>query len=161
MSIAKSLLSRATAKLVSPPGLYVNGTPCRSSLLEDVRLVITSTDLDGVADARKEVPDFKLFEDRETTYEFQVPQRLASLQFDAAGQGAEPEPEQEDRLSAPARRSRSTRSTAPRRSKTCTWRRFDGAYVVELLGKTGEPRPDGRSNCRFKHRDFTSRCRSR
>ena len=38
------------------------------------RLVITSTDLDNVI-STKEVPDFKLFDDRETTYEFQVPQR--------------------------------------------------------------------------------------
>ena len=46
------------------------------SVLEDVRLVITSTDHDGVATA-KEVKDFKLFEDREATYEFQVPQWLS------------------------------------------------------------------------------------
>ena len=58
----------------------MGGTPVSRKVLEDVRLVITSIDLDGVT-TTKEVPDVKLFDDRETTYDFQVPQRLASIQF--------------------------------------------------------------------------------
>ena len=60
--------------------MLVNGTPISRKSLEDVRLVITSTDLDSVV-STKEVPDFKLFADRETVYEFQVPQRLANIRF--------------------------------------------------------------------------------
>ena len=60
------------------PGLSVNGTPVSLKLLEEVKLTITSTDLDGTSSS-VEIPDFKLFEDRESVHEFQVPQRLASL----------------------------------------------------------------------------------
>ena len=91
----ESLLSRKKAQVLVRPALYLNGNPVTLSVLEDVRLVITSTDLDGVA-TTKEVPDFKLLEDRESVYEFQVPPRLSTLQFTLQGQGAEPEPEQED-----------------------------------------------------------------
>ena len=76
----EALLSRKTAKLLVRPSLRVNGTPVTLSVLEDIRLTITSTDQDGVA-TKKEVADFKLAEDREAVYEFQVPPRLSKIQF--------------------------------------------------------------------------------
>ena len=62
-----------------PPGLFLNGQPVSLKLLEDVRLQIIATDHDGIPTST-EVPNFKLFEDRETVHEFRVPPRLASLQ---------------------------------------------------------------------------------
>ena len=76
----EELIGRRKAQLILRPQLLVNGTPISRKSLEDVRLVITSTDLDNVV-STKEVPDFKLFADRETVYEFQVPQRLANIRF--------------------------------------------------------------------------------
>ena len=66
-----SLLKRKNARVVIRPMLQVNGTPVTLSVLEDIRLRITSTDQDGVA-TTKEVKDFKLLEDRESDYEFQL-----------------------------------------------------------------------------------------
>ncbi len=81
----ESLLTRKTAELVIRPGLSVNGTPVSLQLLEEVKLTITSTDLDGTSSSL-EIPDFKLFEDRESIHEFQVPPRLAVSQLAAVGQ---------------------------------------------------------------------------
>src|SRR5262245_4656022 len=74
----EALLKRKTAELIIRPGLTVNGAPVSLKLLEEVKLTITSTDLDGIATSQ-EVPKFELFEDRETIYEFQVPARLAAI----------------------------------------------------------------------------------
>ena len=76
----EALLKRKTASVVIRPGLSLNGTPVSLSLLEEVKLTINSMDLDGTPTSQ-EVPNFKLFEDRESIHEFQVPLRLASISF--------------------------------------------------------------------------------
>jgi len=43
----ESLLARNKVQVVIRPQLYLNGIPVTLSVLEDVRLVIVSTDLDG------------------------------------------------------------------------------------------------------------------
>ena len=92
----EELIARRKAQLIVRPRLTVNGTPVSLKMLEDVRLVITSTDLDGVA-STKEVADFKLFDDRETVYEFQVPQRLARFEFMLKAKMQNQSQQQEDR----------------------------------------------------------------
>src|SRR5262249_52737300 len=74
----EALLAQRLASVLIRPGLFVNGTPVSVRLLEDVKLRITSTDQDGIATS-VEVPNFKLFEDRESVHEFRVPARLATL----------------------------------------------------------------------------------
>ena len=76
----ESLIRYATANVVIRPALFLNDVQVSPKLLEEVTLVITSTDLDGVS-ASKEVPNFKLFEDQQSTYEFSVPDRLKSVTF--------------------------------------------------------------------------------
>ena len=71
----ESLLTQRVAPIVVRPGLFLNGTPVSLKLLEEVRLRITSADHDGIPTSA-EVPDFKLFEDRESVHEFRVPARL-------------------------------------------------------------------------------------
>jgi len=66
----EALLKRTVVPVVVRSGLYLNGTPVGIADLEDVRLTIASVDHDGVS-TTKEVKDFKLFEDRESIYEFQ------------------------------------------------------------------------------------------
>src|SRR5207247_2548390 len=74
----EALLSRRLANVIVRPGLALNGTPVSVGILEDVKLRIAATDQDGTV-TTLEVPDFKLFEDRESVHEFRVPPRLASL----------------------------------------------------------------------------------
>ena len=69
---------RHLATVLVRPGLFLNGKPVSVKLLEEVKLRINATDHAGIATST-EVPDFKLFEDRESIHEFRVPSRLASF----------------------------------------------------------------------------------
>lgn len=149
----ESLLKRKTAEVLVRPRLLINGNPAPLKLLEETRLTITSTDHDGLASSQ-EIRNFLLFEDRESTHQFQVPARLASITFT---------------LSAKVRRL----STGGQKVDLSTANSFaineidrtdkiedlhllksaDG-YVVELRGKTGELRPSRPVNFTVKHRDF-------
>ena len=60
------------------PTLTVAEQPISLTRLEKVRLVIVSTDLDGVS-TTSTVNDFKIASDRESTHEIRVPDRLSSL----------------------------------------------------------------------------------
>ena len=136
-----------------PAGLFLNGTPVSVKLLEDVKLRITSVDHDGIASST-EVPDFKLFEDRESVHEFRVPARLTVADRHAHREGQEPEHRQAGRPGRGRRRSPSTRSTGPTRSRTCTSRSSAPTTSIELLGRTGEAKPDRPVQLALKHRDF-------
>jgi len=54
------------------------GAPIGYGSLEEVTLVLQSTDRDGTA-SQKEFHDFKLFDDQESSVEFQVPESLSVL----------------------------------------------------------------------------------
>ena len=149
----ESLLKQKTAELIVRAGLTVNGTPVSLKLLDDVKLTITSTDLEGIASSQ-EIPDFKLFEDRESTHEFQVPPRLASLQFTLTGRAKKlSEGGQKIDLSVGDSVSlneidRTEKIELPHLA------RFGDAYVIELRGKTGETKSSRPVQLAFKHRDF-------
>src|SRR4029079_12799754 len=74
----ESLLAQKVAPVLVRPGLFLNGKPVSVKLLEEVRLRVVSTDHSGISSSA-EVPDFRLFEDRESVHEFRVPPRLAAL----------------------------------------------------------------------------------
>jgi len=75
----EALIAGKNATLLVRPQLAVNGQPVSLKLLKEIEFSIVSTDLDGVKSTQK-VADFKIFEDRESTYEFRTPQRVkASL----------------------------------------------------------------------------------
>jgi hypothetical protein len=148
----ESLLKRQKAQVIIRPSLTVNGTPVTLSVLEDVRLAITSTDHDGVV-STQEVPNFKLFEDRESVHEFQVPGRLSSLRFS---------------LTAKVKNLSQGRTITLQAGHSVTlnqidktdkiedlhFTNIDGRYVVDLLGRTGEPKADRPVQFSIKHRDF-------
>ena len=74
----EQLLSQRTATITVRPGLYLNGVPQSVRLLDDARLQITAVDQDGISTST-DIPNVRLFEDRETTHEVRVPPRLATL----------------------------------------------------------------------------------
>jgi hypothetical protein len=149
----EELIGRRKAQLILRPQLLVNGTPISRKSLEDVRLVITSTDLDGVV-STKEVPDFKLFADRETVYEFQVPQRLANIRFTLKAKIQNYSHNQKVDLAAEQAFSI---NEIDRTDKTedLHFARVGGDYIIDLLGKTGEAKPDRPVQITLKMRDFT------
>ena len=148
----ESLLDRKKAQLVVRPALYVCGTPVTLSVLEDVRLAITSTDHDGVS-TTKEVADFKLFEDRESLYEFQVPHRIASIGF--ALHGKVQNLSQNKKIDLTAARSFALNEIdRTDKIEDLHFVNAGGTYAIDLLGKTGEPKPDRPVQLAVKHRDF-------
>lgn len=148
----EQLLPRKKAKVVIRPMLYLTGAPVGVSLLEDVRLVITSTDLDGVS-ANKEVKDIKLFEDRDTPYEFLTPPRLAKITFQLKAKVQNASRNERQDVSA---EETYTLNEIDRTDKTedLHFARYDNHYTLHLLGKTGEIKPGRAVNLSLKHRDF-------
>ena len=144
--------------MIVRPGLSLNGTPVSVKLLEEVKLRIASTDQDGIAD---DAGGAGLQAVRGPRIDPRVPRAAAAggARRHADGQGEEPEPRRPRSTWRRARRSPSTRSTRPTRSRTCTWRSSARDYVIELL------RPDRRAagrtgRCSCRSSTATSRSRS-
>ena len=149
----ESLLKQKKADLIVRAGVTMNGAPVSVKMLEETRLTIVSTNLDGIA-STQEVSDFPLFEDRESTHEIHVPPRLASLTFT---------------LNAKVKKqSEGGRKVDLSASDTVTLNGIDrtekiemlhllksgDSYVVELRGKTGEPKVSRPVQVAIQHRDF-------
>ncbi|MCH7685990.1 MAG: hypothetical protein IH899_04795, partial [Planctomycetes bacterium] len=149
----EALLKRKKAQLIVRPGLSLNGIPVTLSVLEDVQLVLTSVDHDGVT-TTKEVDDFKLFEDRESIYEFQVPDRLASISFTLK---AKVEILSQSKKIDLAVRESFSLNEIDRTDKIedLHFLSIDGSYVLDLLGKTGEAKANRPVQFSIKHKDFT------
>ena len=150
----ESLLGRQTARVAVRPVLYVNNTPVTLSLLEQVTLVITSTDIDGVS-STKEIRDFKLFEDRESSYEFRVPEKLRRLRFTLQAKVKVVSRNDKEKSLGVSDAFVLNGIDATYRVEDLHLGHIDGQYVIDVLGKTGEPRAGRAVALRFKHRDFT------
>jgi len=137
----EQLLARREATLAVRPALLLGGEPIAPGLLEDTRLVITSTTLDGI-DTTTEVKSPTLSADRVFTHTFRVPERLASLRVSLQGRvpvltrGGEKED---------LEGSHSWQVNDIDRTDVIQggyFSRFGPDHVFELLGRNGEPIPD-------------------
>ncbi len=148
----EALLSQRIATLLIRPGLSLNGKPVSVGLLEDIRLRITSIDNDGVPTST-ELPNFKLFEDRESTHDFRVPPRLSSLSVTlsakvkvlSTGKPADLVASQSFAVNA---------IDKTERVEELHFAKFGNDYVLELLGRSGEQKADRPVYVSIKHRDF-------
>jgi hypothetical protein len=149
----ESLLTRKKAQVLIRPGLFINGTPTSLEILEEVKLAITSVDHDGIA-ATQEVRDFKLFEDRESIHEFQVPARTSSVSFALTAKAK--------KLTAAGQKvdlavnETFTLNEIDKTDKTEDLHLLKSGdeYFIELLGRTGEAKASRPVQFMFKHRDF-------
>ena len=148
----EALLKRTQARLLVRPQLRLNGEPISLSLLKEVELTVTSTDLDGIQTTQR-VKDFKLFEDRESTYDFRVPDRLASIAFGLSAKVKNLSKDKEESLSA-GRTFTLNGIDATAQVDDLHLLRTDGKYVLEMRGRNGEPAPERPVNVVLKHRDF-------
>ncbi|MFM9962327.1 MAG: hypothetical protein ACKV2Q_14030 [Planctomycetaceae bacterium] len=148
----ESLLSRKKATVIVRPQLTLNGTPVSTKLLEQVKLQIISVDHDGVPSS-SEIPNFKLFEDRESTHEFSVPPRVQSLSFQLIAQVKVLSTNQTIALSSQESFALNEIDRTDKIEDLHLVRTSDG-YFVELLGKTGEPKVSRPVQIVVKHRDF-------
>ena len=148
----ESLLKGAKARVLVRPTLRLDGYPVSLTLLKEVRLRITSTDNQGIVTV-KDVPDFALFEDREATYEFQVPPNLANVAFELKGKVRNVSRQRDDDVIG------SGAFAVNGVDKTdqvddLHFRRTDAGYAIELLGKNGEPKAGRPVHVVLKHRAF-------
>src|SRR4029077_13967148 len=148
----ESLLTQRVAAVLVRPGLFLNGKPALVRLLEEVKLRVTATDHAGIATST-EIPNFKLFEDRESIHDFRVPSRLASLNVTLQ---AKVKSLSQNKTLDLASSDTFTLNEIERTDKTedLHLAKFGGDYVIELLGRTGEQKADRAVQLALKHRDF-------
>jgi hypothetical protein len=148
----EALLSQRLASLIVRPALYLNGQPVSIKLLEEVKLHLTATDNDGIATAT-EIANFKLFEDRESIHEFRVPPRLATLNIALSAKVKSLSLNKSIDLSA-AEVFALNGVDKTDKIEDLHLAQFGPDHVLELLGHTGEPKPDRPVQLSLKHRDF-------
>jgi hypothetical protein len=148
----EALLQRKLAPVMIRAGLKVNGTPTTLSVLEDVALTITSIDIDGTQ-SNSVVSDFKLRETEETVHLFRVPQRLKTIQFVLSGNVKNLSTGKSDRLSASTTYSVNGIDETEKIASMYLGR-AGKAYVVDMLGKSGEARIGRTIRVTLKHQDF-------
>ncbi|MCX6927806.1 MAG: hypothetical protein NT154_32045 [Verrucomicrobia bacterium] len=148
----ESLIRREKAQVAVRPVLRVNGRPTSLKLLEEPRLVIQSTDLQGIS-TEKEIPGLELREDAETVREILVPENTVSLTvtFKARIQNVSQNKKQDLAGGATFTLNGIDRSQAVQDLHVSY---TSAGYIVELRGKNGEPLPGEPLACAFKHRLF-------
>ena len=146
----EALVEGKNASLIFRPALTLNVMPIDVALLKEVSLLITSVDREDVVSTR-EVPGFKLFNDKESTFEFKVPEKLSHINF--AVRGKIDNLSQGKKIDLSVERSFSI-NAIDRTEKTLSFfvRRSGVTHIVELLGKTGEACAQVPVNVEIKHR---------
>ena len=105
------------------------------------------------ADDERNRADFELFEDREATFEFQTPPRLASLTFTLNAKVQNLSQNKKVDLATSTSMALNSIDKSDR-VEDLFLAKIDGKYVMELLGKTGEAKADRAVQLRLRHRDF-------
>ena len=148
----EALVTGAQAKLVVRPVLRLNGNPISLKVLEDPRLVILSTGRDGVP-TMLELPVGEIKDGEAFIHEFTVPDKLARLQFTLKARV--------ENLAAGKKQDLTDQGTFALNQidKTLNLEnvhlsRLADGYVLDVLGKNGEVKPDRAVGVQLKHRDF-------
>jgi len=150
----EQLLGGREATLAVRVALRIGDAQISPDLLEDSKLTITSTTLDGVS-TTAEVDSPKLDPAKDFTHTIQVPERLASLnvtltgKIESLGKGGE----KEELSASKAWELNGIDETDATNDAHLS--RFGDNYVFELLGKNGEPVADQQVVFDFTHAGFT------
>ena len=151
----ESLLPQMTSKVLIKPTLSLNEHPISLSLLKEISLSIESTDMDGVS-ASKVIPDFKLFEDQESVYEFQVPENLASIHFELSAKIDNISQQKTESLMDYAVFKLNGIDQTPH-FENLLLHHENNTYTLDVLGKNGEPRIHRSVTIELKHQYFCKR----
>lgn len=148
----EELLSLRNARVMIRPSLSIAGTPVSVKRLEDVRLVMTSIDLDGLP-TTQEIGDFALSDGETSVHEFQVPPRLAKLTVTLAARVRVHSRNEYVDLRVQRAFAINEIDTSER-IEDVHLIHADGNYFIDLLGKSGEIQPGRAVNLTLKLRDF-------
>ncbi|HWB04601.1 MAG TPA: hypothetical protein VG796_16350 [Verrucomicrobiales bacterium] len=149
----ESLLPGASAKLAVRPALLLNGRPRAVGALENVRLTINSTNLEGVPSSAV-YPLAKLEANAETVVEFSVPERLSTLSFTLEGDMKSFITAQPVHLNA-AGSLKVNGITLTDVVGDIYLSSENGLWVLHELGRNGEPRPERETVVTFARPEFT------
>lgn len=148
----EALIEGKKAIVTLRPRLMINDMAADIALLQEATLVISTIDNEGVP-AVKEVSDFKLFNDRESTFEFTVPEKLVNISFSLKGKVENLSRNRKDELSSGQSFSLNAISAAANTEAIMT--RFSaGKYQALVLGRSGEAVADRPLNLEFKNKHF-------
>lgn len=136
----ESLTRSNKAKVLIRPSLKIaGGNPVPVSMLESPKLVVTATDLDGIA-TKKVINGLKLSEALETICEFVVPPRLSSVSLELSADLKVVSENKTRRMTAV----RNYQFNGIDKSDTIEDIHLlptEAGYFLEVLGKNGERRP--------------------
>ena len=149
----ENLLPGKLATLAVRPDFRVTGQPAPVSLLDSARLVLRATDLDGI-ESVTEIADFALFDDRESLHEFRVPERLAHLWVELHAEATQISQGNSEQSLVASERFDVNGIDGSQYIADLHLSKIDGEWILEALGKTGEPLPDRAVNIQTRHRDF-------
>ena len=151
----ETLLPGTEATVAIRPALSLNGEPMRVANLKKTHLTVSTRDLDGI-DSISEAKEFPLFDDRESTHVFRVPSRLRTVTVELTGEVpsiSRPGENTEVRFS----RSFEVNGVDAQDVVADSYlSRLGDEYVIQVLGKTGEPVTERPVQFSFLHRDFVN-----
>lgn len=148
----EALLRGRKAAIAVRPALLLNGRPIDLSILEEVRLVVRSEDVEGVQ-ATQQVEPFPLHSDKDSIWEIQVPARLRSLEISLVARVRSLSQNKKLDLST-SRTFRFNNVDSTELIAVPHLARASDGYRIEVLGRTGEPLADRAVTLVLKHRDF-------
>ncbi|MGB2500164.1 MAG: hypothetical protein ACPIA2_10725 [Mariniblastus sp.] len=136
----ESLTRSNKAKVLIRPSLkIVGGNPVPVSMLESPKLVVTATDLDGIA-TKKVIDGLELSEAVETVCEFVVPPRLSSVSLELSA-ALEVVSENKSRRMTVVRSYQFNGIDKSDTIEDVHLLPTESGYFLEILGKNGERRP--------------------
>lgn len=150
----EQLIKNNNARVLIRPSLSVNGAPVNFKLIEDVKLTIKSTDIEGT-ESTKTITNFEIFNEKESSCEFQVPENLIQIDFTLTGKIQNISTGIKDELTA----GRSfTINNIDKTNYVCDMHlcKCSSGYIFNLLGKSGEPRPDTPVSFSFTNPGFSN-----
>jgi hypothetical protein len=150
----ESLLSRRRARILIRPTLQLNGRSISLDVLEDAVLTIRSRDRDGV-ESSLEVRDMKLFADKEAVHEIQVPAALASLSVSLRGRVRSLSRGKTTDIASTTRTFTVNAIDATAETSCPLLGRTEKGYVLDVLGKNGEPKSSRPVRLTISHRDYS------
>ncbi|MBK8097155.1 MAG: hypothetical protein IPK26_08610 [Planctomycetes bacterium] len=149
----EQLIAGAKARILVRPRLLVGDTQVSLQLLEQPELVLTARDLAGnVTTAR--VRDLKLSAEGELEHEISVVDGLVSLDVELRSKVAAPSRQAVDELSAGAESFPIAGIDATERTFCPLLARTPAGWVIDLLGKNGEPVAGRPLGIELRHRDY-------
>lgn len=149
----ETLLPGAESTVAVRPVLSLNGEPVSLSRLEKTKLIVTTTDLDGI-ESISEATDFALADGRESLHTFRVPARLRSVRIDLTGK-IESVTKAGERTDVSASRLFGVNGAELQElTADAHLSRLGERYVVQVLGRSGEAMADRAVSLSLHHREF-------